>query len=157
MKWFYAKDGQQVGPMEFSELQNLRASGQISDDTLVWQQGTANWVKFSEALNLPAPGASGEPIPVLSPTPVVQTNALAITSLVLGIISLICCGVLTGAAAAICGHIAISQIKANPAQGGRGMALAGLIMGYIGLAISILMIVIMSIRVASGEVALPHH
>jgi hypothetical protein len=47
MNWFYAKDGQQIGPVNFSEIERLRAEGQLTDDTLVWQQGTANWVKLS--------------------------------------------------------------------------------------------------------------
>ena len=47
MNWFYAKDGQQIGPVEFSEIERLRAEGQLTDDTLVWQQGMANWVKLS--------------------------------------------------------------------------------------------------------------
>jgi GYF domain 2 len=47
MKWFYAKDGQQVGPVEFSEIERLRAEGQLTDDTLVWQQGMPSWVKLS--------------------------------------------------------------------------------------------------------------
>ena len=45
MNWFYAKDGRQIGPVNFSEIERLHAEGQLSDDTLVWQQGTANWVK----------------------------------------------------------------------------------------------------------------
>ena len=47
MNWFYAKDGRQIGPVNFSEIERLRAEGQLTDDTLVWQQGTANWVKLS--------------------------------------------------------------------------------------------------------------
>ena len=47
MNWFYAKDGRQIGPVNFSEIERLHAEGQLSDDTLVWQQGTANWVKLS--------------------------------------------------------------------------------------------------------------
>jgi GYF domain 2 len=47
MNWFYAKDGRQIGPVNFSEIERLRAEGQLTDDTLVWQQGTANWVELS--------------------------------------------------------------------------------------------------------------
>ena len=47
MNWFYAKNGQQIGPVDFSEIERLRAEGQLTDDTLVWQQGMANWVKLS--------------------------------------------------------------------------------------------------------------
>ena len=47
MNWFYAKDGRQIGPVSFSEIERLRAEGQLTDDTLVWQQGMPNWVKLS--------------------------------------------------------------------------------------------------------------
>ena len=54
MNWFYAKDGQQIGPVDFSEIERLRAEGQLTDDTLIWQQGMANWVKLS-SVSKPAP------------------------------------------------------------------------------------------------------
>jgi peptidyl-prolyl cis-trans isomerase B (cyclophilin B) len=50
---------------------------------------------------------------------------LAIASLV---VSLICCAPL----GVIFGHIAIGQIK-KTGEGGRGLAIAGLIIGYIGI------------------------
>ena len=82
MNWFYAKDGQQIGPVEFSEIERLRAEGQLTDDTLVWQQGMANWVKLSTvsraavekaAVEVPAdstlPPIAPQPVPN-GPTPV---------------------------------------------------------------------------------------
>ncbi|KQV07217.1 hypothetical protein ASC63_07840 [Leifsonia sp. Root112D2] len=55
-----------------------------------------------------------------------RTNVLAIIALVLSLISVSIGGVITG-------HIALSQIKKTGEQG-RGLALAGLIIGYIGSA-----------------------
>ena len=34
----------------------------------------------------------------------------------------------------VCGHIALSRIKANPALEGRGLALTGVIIGYAAIA-----------------------
>jgi hypothetical protein len=51
---------------------------------------------------------------------------------------------LTGVPAAICGHAALRAIKAEPtAYGGGGLAIAGLITGYIGLLISGVMFILM--------------
>lgn len=50
MNWFYAKDGQQIGPVEFSEIQRLHAEGQLTEDSLIWEQGSPNWVKLSSVL-----------------------------------------------------------------------------------------------------------
>ena len=63
------------------------------------------------------------------PQPVQGTNALAISSLVCGIIGWII-PILFALLAIIFGHVARSQIKRN-GQGGAGLALAGLILGYI--------------------------
>ncbi|WP_125099874.1 DUF4190 domain-containing protein [Leucobacter chromiireducens] len=56
-------------------------------------------------------------------------NALAIVALVTGI--------LVNVVGIICGHIALSQIK-RTGERGRGMALAGTIIGYVSLAFSII-------------------
>lgn len=66
-----------------------------------------------------------------------KTSAHAIWSLVLGILSLLCFGFFAGIPAVICGHVARSKVRQS--QGtltGDGMALAGLILGYIGLVIT---------------------
>ena len=63
-----------------------------------------------------------------------KTNPLAVWSLVLGIISFLCCGLFTGIPAVICGHIAHSKIKESGGrEAGGGMAIAGLVIGYIGI------------------------
>lgn len=67
---------------------------------------------------------------------------MAIASLILGILSFVTCG-LTAIPAIICGHIALSKIgKAAGALGGRGMAIAGLIMGYLLIALVVLVFVV---------------
>jgi amino acid transporter len=68
---------------------------------------------------------------------VAKTSALAVWSMVLGILSFLCFAFFAGVPAVICGHMARSKIKRS--QGtvvGGGMALAGLILGYIGTVIT---------------------
>src|SRR5688572_10576087 len=73
-----------------------------------------------------------------------KTSGLAICSLVLGILSLTCFSILTGIPAVVCGHISLSRIKqAAGMLTGRGLALAGLITGYISIALSFVMIPLM--------------
>lgn len=68
-----------------------------------------------------------------------KTSSAAIWSLVLGILSLLCFGFLTGIPAVICGHTSRSNIRNSAgALTGGGMALAGLILGYIGIFITTL-------------------
>jgi len=77
------------------------------------------------------------------------TSRLAIASMVCGILSLFFCfcgGTLLGIPAVICGHIALKQTGSEspgmrPRMDGRGMAIAGLIMGYIGILLTIVGII----------------
>ena len=55
-----------------------------------------------------------------------QTPGLAIAALVFSLI-----GPLGSIPAVICGHLALRKIRKEPALGGRGLALAGLIIGYV--------------------------
>jgi len=78
-----------------------------------------------------------------------KTAGQAVASLVLGILSLLICGILTAIPAVICGHIAKSKIKADPENlQGDGQALAGLIMGYITIGGSILVVALMATAIA---------
>lgn len=61
-----------------------------------------------------------------------KTAGVAVASLVLGILGLALLGPLGSIPAVICGHLALSQFKKNPeGPGGNGLALAGLILGYV--------------------------
>ncbi|WP_033343642.1 DUF4190 domain-containing protein [Catenuloplanes japonicus] len=76
-----------------------------------------------------------------------RTNGMAIASLVvsiLGVFSLACygAGVLPAAIGAILGHVARRQIRTN-GDDGDGLALAGIITGWIGTALGVLIIGLM--------------
>ena len=69
-----------------------------------------------------------------------KTAEIAIASLVLGILGLTCIGPLGAIPAVICGHIAWSKIKNSAGTlRGEGLALAGLITGYISIVVIPLM------------------
>jgi peptidyl-prolyl cis-trans isomerase B (cyclophilin B) len=84
----------------------------------------------------PQPGQA--PGGVYSPQP--RTNTLAIVSLILAFF--------VSLAAVICGHIALSQIK-RTGEGGRGLALAGVIIGYVGIGLSLVIVVVYAIIIIS--------
>ena len=68
------------------------------------------------------------------PTTVATKNGLSIASLVLGLFSVSCFGLLTGLPAIITGHMARGKARRQPeVYGGGGMALAGLILGYVSI------------------------
>ncbi|MCU0240025.1 MAG: DUF4190 domain-containing protein [Pyrinomonadaceae bacterium] len=70
-----------------------------------------------------------------------QNQTLAIVSLVLGILSIVCCQ-LTGPVAIVTGWMAKNKADENPGEfGGRGLALAGFITGIIGSILLVLVII----------------
>lgn len=102
-----------------------------------------------------APQAPPSPAyqPGYPPPPPVQaskTNGLAIASLVLGILWLYWIGSIL---AVIFGHVALGQIgRSGGLQTGRGMAIAGLVLGWVGVGVLILLIVIgAGISVSGGS------
>jgi len=77
--------------------------------------------------------------------PASPNQTLAVVSMCLGIGSLVCCyvGFLFGFAALITGGIGLSQANKDPQKyGGRGMSIAGMIMGSVTVVIYILLVVI---------------
>ena len=75
-------------------------------------------------------------------TPLRQTNSLAVVSLVCGILGWTLLPFLGSIIAIICGHMARSEIRRNPqTQEGDGLAVAGLVMGYLVIALSVLAVV----------------
>ncbi len=73
-----------------------------------------------------------------------RTSPSAVWSLVLGILSLACFSIITGIPAVICGHVALGKIKrAGGALAGSGLAIAGLITGYISIALSVIILPLM--------------
>ena len=67
------------------------------------------------------------------------TSGLGIASLVVGILWMYWIGSIL---AVIFGHVALSQIKKDPSIGGRGMAVAGVVLGWIGVGVLLLSIVL---------------
>ncbi len=83
-----------------------------------------------------------------------RTDGFAITSMVLGIIAVVSCyfGAIPGLIAVIFGHLSLGKIKKDPQTiGGKGMAIAGLVTGYIGIAVTIFCVVALALAVNSDD------
>jgi hypothetical protein len=94
-----------------------------------------------------------QPYPPYPPAP--PTNGLAITALVCGVGGFVIG--LSFIPAIICGHLARRQIRRTGEQGD-GMALAGLILGYVGTALFIALVaVLVTIAVKVGHSAPAMH
>lgn len=91
----------------------------------------------------PVAGAYGWPRPGY---PTAGTNGLAVASLVLAIAGFLGLFVVGSVAAVICGHIAINQTARRP-QRGRGLAVAGLVLGYLGLVFAVFIAALVAVPI----------
>jgi len=121
-----------------------------------WLASDGNWYPPEAAPGVtPAAPSYGPPPVTYGPsstpygyTPYQQTrgtNGFAIASMVLGIVWIYWIGSIL---AVIFGFIAYSQIKERQ-QGGRGMATAGLILGFIGIGTLVLVILVVALGSSS--------
>ncbi len=97
-----------------------------------------------------APAAPAQPVVTpgapYAPRPVASTNGLAIASLVVSIAAgLVSCGTLSFIGA-ILGHVALNQIKTSR-QGGRGLAIGGIVTGWV---ITGIWVIVIAILIAAG-------
>src|SRR5918995_1248899 len=99
----------------------------------------------------PAPPAYGEQPAGYGYQSTPKTNGLAIASLVLGIAQIFLC-IIGGILSLVFGYIARRQIdESGGTQGGRGMAIAGIILGWIGIGLGIAYIVVIIIAVIVSD------
>ena len=85
-----------------------------------------------------------------------QNEPLAMWAMISGILSLVCCGCIAGLPAIVMGHMSLGKIaKSGGVLGGKGMAMAGLILGYLSLVLTIIFSILygaaIAAAVANGE------
>jgi len=74
------------------------------------------------------------------------TSKLAIASLVLGVLTIWPFRIFTAIPAIICGHLALSKIKAsNGLLSGKGFAITGMVIGYLDILLLVASVIILSI------------
>ena len=82
-----------------------------------------------------------------------KTNTLAIVALVSGIVGLTLIPFLASIVAVVTGHMARAEVRRKGEQGA-GLALAGLIMGYVGIGLAVIVISLLfaflGVVIASG-------
>jgi len=122
-------DGKEYGPIPLADVQRWIAEGRANSQTKVRVEGSTEWQLISQV-----PELANAPRPI-SPIPASftagghppKTSGLAVTSLVLGILGMFSCG-LSALLGLILGIVAMVKIKnSNGELGGKGLALAGVI------------------------------
>lgn len=163
-RWWYAFDGQATGPTATVRMRELIVVGVIGPDTLVWTDGMAAWASCRDAgpAAISAAPVTPEPAPPVDgpahqpeavdqdsdrqpwePDELRQTSGLAMASLFLG---------LTGwtfglgsLLAVIFGIVALDRVAQSEDElSGRELAIAGIVLGVLGLLVFVVAVLIAS-------------
>ena len=166
MDWFYANESDVQIKFQEDEFSSLVASGKIKAKTLVWNKTMADWQQASltkpelfqsieHTLQETKESSSQPNIPVnYQSNPQIggyyspPSDGVSVAAMVLGILGVttMCVygiGFFPAVAAVICGHLSKKDIRDTSGQPKySGLALAGIIMGYVVIGIILLLIVV---------------
>jgi hypothetical protein len=151
-----AGDDPSTNPGPYGQAPYPQGPGQPAYPPTAYPQGTYGQAGYGQAgygqTGYGAPGYS-QPYPGggFSPYPAApKTNGLAIASLVCSILGF-CCGI-GGVLGVIFGFVARGQIKrSGGSQKGSGLALAGIIVGFVFIALAAVGLVIILVSSGSGN------
>ncbi|MDF2378282.1 MAG: DUF4339 domain-containing protein, partial [Verrucomicrobiales bacterium] len=76
MDWYYASNGQQMGPVSQEELLGLFEKGEVKGSDLVWNESMTDWVAFRSVPDLNPPAVSTDPGGAETPPPMQQEPAV---------------------------------------------------------------------------------
>jgi len=80
------------------------------------------------------------------------SNGKATAALVLGILGLVVCPLVPSILALVFGYQARSEIdRTGGVQGGRGSAVAGIVLGWVGVGVTLLVILVIVVLAAAGS------
>lgn len=164
--WWRASDGRWYPPpaappsggrpLSRAQAKELYLRGDRADDVMAAVRPSP-----PPAVPAPVPGSTAAdpgsplaapPAPTYGAMAPVETNPMAITSLVLAIVGLSACfGVLAPLAIPF-GHVALRQIaRSRGRQQGRGLAIAGLVLGYLALAAWVVLAIVIAAIPDAGD------
>jgi hypothetical protein len=155
-------DGREYGPISGDLLRQWIAEGRANATTPARTEGDTGWKSLGtfpefSMLSAAAPAAFATPT-YHRP----KNNGFAVTALVLGILSLLfgpwccCCyGAPFNIAGLIFSILALGQIRSDPDRyGGKGMAIAGLVLCLSSIALVILLMILAGVGEGLGRM---HH
>jgi hypothetical protein len=137
-------DQKEYGPIAGEQVRQWIVEGRLNSTSKIQVEGSGVWKllrdlpEFAELL--PPPPA---PIVIHPAQAAPQANLLASWSLGTGIAAYVCCCIpIFAPTSIVLGAMALSQLKQNPNQTGRGFAIAGIILGSVFLALTVVGFVI---------------
>ena len=136
-------DNRARGPVTGQELTQWIREGRANGDTMARASGSELWEPLGALPEFAGPLQGLPWVQAYEAPP--KAHSLAIVSLVMGIVSILFfpAGLLFGVPAVYCGHLAKQTITQQPEEiGGHGLAIAGLVTGYIGTAMGAVSVIL---------------
>jgi hypothetical protein len=147
-------DQNEYGPISADVLRDWFRNRRLAASSLVQLEGTEDWKplssfpEFTDLLSLTGL-SSPPPVPLPSANPP-QTSSLATSSLVLGILGFVTCGI-TAIVGLILGIVSTIKINRNPGRlKGKGLAKAGIILSSIAL-IAVIIAAVLAPRIFNAS------
>jgi hypothetical protein len=158
-------DGREYGPISAEQLRQWIAESRANAATRVQVEGSPEWKplaslpEFSHlfAGTIPQPGSPGVfPVGTMPPS---KSAGFATAGLILGIVSLTvglcrCYGLPFNILGIVFSLVALGQIGRNPERyGGKGMAIAGLVLSFISLFLSVILLILFGLSTSWDHIA----
>ena len=137
-------DLKEYGPISADQVRQWIAEGRINAQTKVQPDGATEWKTMADlpefAAVLPKPVPPMPSIHLGAPPSAPATSQMAVWSMVTGIFALLCCQFL-GPVSIILGAVALSRLKRDPQQSGRGFAITGIVLGALAILVTAIFLV----------------
>jgi hypothetical protein len=143
-----ASDQKEYGPVSADQIRQWIADHRLVSQSLVKAESGGDWRPLSSfpefASILPVIPAPAAATPLPGP---VKTNSMAITGMIMGILSVLFCFCCYGVPFNILGLvfsiIAINQINRNPlTEKGKGMAVAGIVLSIVSFLLAVGLVIL---------------
>ncbi len=136
-------DGKEYGPVGADQIRRWLAEGRVNAQTQAWRGGMSTWLplgSFPEfAPSLPQPFPSGS-----DPSRTPRTNSMALAGFIFAVLSItfgFCCcyGTPLNLLALVFSFVGLSQIRSDPSQAGKPLAIAGIVIALLSLIVGVIL------------------
>ena len=149
VEWFYAVHGEERGPVSADQIRMLLQAGALRADDFVWNDKLTDWLPAEQIPEF----AGFLPSGVKPADGARHVSGMAVSSFVLGLLGTNLLFFLGSILAVVFGHLALGQIRdSGGAVRGRGLAIAGLILGYIIVISTVVVGIVLGCMYLLGDV-----
>ena len=137
-EWFVSRQGERFGPVDQATLEAWVRQGRLRPGDSVWQEGTAHWVPAWTVPGLfapPPPQVSGYSPPtdyLDDDEPLFKRPHRGGLILTLGILSVLCCLIIGPVTWVMARNDLEEMDHGRMDRSGRGLTMAGMVLGIIG-------------------------